>query len=84
MIVCMLYYEISKKGCGCKWKRKTIKHYTKTECTLIQIRIKEQCFYCCSIFHIHNWIFNNDHKSYPKVSVKISFLTSIIYIAVVI
>jgi len=54
------------------------------QCTLIQIRIKEQCFYCCSTFHIHNWIFNNDHNSYPKVSVKISFLTSIIYIAVVI
>jgi len=25
---------------------------------LTQIKVKKPCFYCCSTFHIHNWVFN--------------------------
>jgi hypothetical protein len=31
-------------------------------------KVKEQCFYCCSIFHSHRRVFNNKHNSYPKMS----------------
>ena len=30
---------------------------------------KEKRFYCCSAFHSHNRVFNNEHNSYPKMSV---------------
>jgi hypothetical protein len=39
---------ISEKRYGCKWTWETILHYTWT-----QVKIKEQCFYCCSTFHCH-------------------------------
>jgi hypothetical protein len=35
----------SKKGCGCKCTLETIQLYTWT-----QIKVKKQCFYCCSTF----------------------------------
>ena len=41
-------------------EQKIIKHYTST-----QIKVKEQHFYCCSTFHSHSRIFNNEHNSYP-------------------
>jgi len=32
--------------------------------------VNEQCFYCCSTFHSHSRVFNNEQNSYPKMSVK--------------
>jgi hypothetical protein len=29
-------------------------------------KVKEQCFYCCSTFHCHRGVFNNENNSYPK------------------
>ncbi len=31
-----------------------------------QIKVKEQCFYCCSILPSHSRVFNNKHRSYHK------------------
>ena len=28
-----------------------------------QIKVKEQCFYCCSTLHCHSKVFNNEDKS---------------------
>jgi len=41
-----------------------------------QIKVKEQhfyCFYCCSTFHSHSRVFNNEHNTYPKRSVSARF-----------
>ena len=45
----------------------TPRHKTKT---------KEQHFYCCSTFHSHSRVFNNEHNSYPKMSVKLNLVCS--------
>ena len=34
----------------------------------IQFKVKEQCIYCCSTFHSHIWVLNNEHNSYPHLS----------------
>ena len=36
------------------------------------MKVKEQYFHCCSTFHIHRRVFNNEHKSYMyyKMSLK--------------
>ena len=31
---------------------------------------KEHCFHYCSTFHSHSRVFNNEHNSYAKMSVK--------------
>jgi hypothetical protein len=54
---------ISKKGNGCKWRWKTIKHYTKK-----QIQVKKHHFYSCSAFHSHSRVFSIDNNSYHKMS----------------
>jgi hypothetical protein len=28
-----------------------------------QIKVKEQCFYCCSAIHSHSRVFKNEHDS---------------------
>ena len=28
----------------------------------ITLKVKEQCFYCCSTFHSHNSFLDNQHK----------------------
>jgi hypothetical protein len=33
-------------------------------------KVKEQHFYCCFTFHSHSRVFNSEHNSYPKMSVK--------------
>ena len=37
-----------------------------------QIKVKKQCYHCCSTFHSHNGVFNIEHKhiSYLKLNVK--------------
>jgi len=40
-------------------------HLSRTE-----IKVKEQCFYCCSASHSHSMVFKNEQNSYPKMSVK--------------
>ena len=35
-----------------------------------KIKVKEQHFYCCSTLHSNSKVFNNEHNSYPKMSVK--------------
>jgi hypothetical protein len=35
-----------------------------------KLKFKEQHFYYCSVFHGHSNDFNNEHNSYPKMSVK--------------
>ena len=34
------------------------------------LKVKEQHFYCSSIFHSHSRVFNNENNSYLKVSIK--------------
>ena len=34
-----------------------------------QINVKEQHFYWCSLFLSRSKVFNNEHSSYPKISV---------------
>jgi len=36
----------------------------------IYIKVKAQRFYCCSAFHNHSSVFNKEHKSYYKTSIK--------------
>ena len=52
---------VSKKWYGCKWTWDYIQHYPWT-----QINVKEQYFYCCSTFHSHSRIFNNENNPYHK------------------
>ena len=54
---------ISKKGNGCKWTWKTIKHYTKK-----QIQVKKHHFYFYSAFHSHSRVFSIDNNSYHEMS----------------
>ena len=30
------------------------------------IKVEEHCFYCCSTFHSHSKVFNNENNSYAK------------------
>jgi hypothetical protein len=41
-----------------------------------QIKVKKQCFYCCSTFHSHSRVFNNEQNSYCKMNVKQSVACS--------
>jgi hypothetical protein len=46
-------------------------HERQSNITLkTQIQEKKQCFYCCSTFHSHCRVFNNENNSYHKMSVK--------------
>ena len=38
--------------------------------TWTQIKVTEKHFFCPSRFHSHGMVFNNEHNSYPKMSVK--------------
>ena len=53
----------SKKGYGCQ----NMRDY---KILPTQIIVKEQLFYCCSTFNSHCRVFDNEHNSYPKMSVK--------------
>ena len=35
-----------------------------------KIKEKEQGFYCCPTFHSHSSVFNNEHNTHPKMSLK--------------
>jgi len=50
-------------------EHETIQHYT--------CKVKEQRFYCCSVFHSHSRVFNNEQTSYPKMSVQRSLEISL-------
>ena len=56
---------VSKKEYGCLKHERPSKFILKT-----QIKVKEQLFNCCSIFYATIRIFNKEHISYPKVSIK--------------
>ena len=43
--------------------------------TYKQIKVKEQHFYCCFEFQSLSKVFNNEHASYPKMSVKQSLVS---------
>jgi hypothetical protein len=45
-------------------------HVRLSNNTLTQIKVKKQWLYCCSTFHSSCRPSNNEHKSYPKMSVK--------------
>ena len=45
-------------------------HDKSSNLILKQIKEKLQTLYCRSAFHSHSRVFNNDHNSYPKMSVK--------------
>jgi len=45
-----------------EYDSQTIKYYTYTH-----IKVKEQCFYCCSTFQSCSRIFNNENNSYLKM-----------------
>ena len=45
-------------------------HDKSSNLILKQIKEKLQAFYCRSAFHSDSRVFNNDHNSYPKMSVK--------------
>jgi hypothetical protein len=34
-----------------------------------QFKVKEWCFYSCSVFYSHSRVFNNVHSSYPTMIV---------------
>jgi hypothetical protein len=36
----------------------------------LRYKVKERGLYCCPTFHSHSMVFNNEHSSYPKISVK--------------
>jgi hypothetical protein len=47
-------------------------HDILSNITLTHNQVKEQRFYCCSAseFHSHSMVFNKQHNSYPKMSMK--------------
>ena len=50
---------IVRRDMDIKWWWDTIQLYA-----YLHIKVKEQCFYCCSTFHSHCRVFNNEHNSY--------------------
>ena len=44
---------------------------------LAQVDDLATSYFCCLTFHIHSNIFNNEHKSYPKISVKQAIACSV-------
>jgi hypothetical protein len=73
----VLRFSLHHRGCLAKFNIgyneeikiswETIQLYTYT-----QIKVKQQCFHCCSTFHSHSKVFNNEHVSYPKMSGKMA------------
>jgi hypothetical protein len=40
------------------------------------IEVNEQDYYCCSTFHSHSRVFNNESNSYVKMSAKLTLASS--------
>jgi hypothetical protein len=38
--------------------------------------VNEQDYYCCSTFHSHSRVFNNESNSYVKMSAKLTLASS--------
>ena len=53
-----------------------MKGYQTLDCDT-HITVREQPFYCCSTFHRHSRIFNNEQNSYHKMSVNLPLVFSL-------
>jgi len=51
---------IVRRDMDIKWWGETIQLSTYTQIKVV----KDQHFYCCSTFHSHSSVFNNEHNSY--------------------
>ena len=65
-------FEISTKLYGCNWPFERLSDLTLRH----ESKVRWQHFYCSYTFHSHCSVFNNEHNSYPKMSVKRSLTCS--------
>ena len=59
-----------KKNCALRDKKNKYSNSNPPPCKLNGWSLSEQRFYCCSTFHSHSSILNNEQNSYDKMVVK--------------